>query len=675
MRYKQTIRNGSYYDGGFRHAMPAFGEAVLSDSDLDALVKWLLYAAPLGGSDAVNGVPAPERPSGREIVLEIIDEAPWFKDDGRDDRDPFSDSRRVILSEGDYVKVVNRGKTWHTVTNRAAGVDTGFIGYSRNIENEDTGYFYLEIADLASGSWKYFCSLHPYMQTEIVTPGTQPMALTRVNVKRLAPPPTAGIGEVWVGLQTYANGNGPNGAVQVFDSGNWRSTLITNVGNNPHNGWLGVARDENKSLHNVSVWANWHDVTVTVLDADAKVILGDIPVGAANAHVMTAPNPAFGGMHDRWFVTVMGSNKVQEIEPLRMLNASAPHLPAISQSGGQVGNPGFSPHGIWFLDDGEHFVTANSLANSASLYSLYDRWSDGMGRSGVGKEVAQASTGGSLPLAASVFNTGRPKAERYTVYTNNAGTDDISVFVAETREGSKSLNRVPLTGPYANAAGNIALTDLNAQPPRWAHMPIQCAVSPPDATRHGRYMVVCNKASLNVSIVALDDDGLPTGVYTFPGGLGSHGVAFGPKKTKSGRAYYAYVTNTFEDHVSVYDLELLDELVRLERQGAAPDAFRPGGATEEVFIQGLAAEMLLGAASGYVPLTLFSPDARGLVHVGDLALTLPKLASPPAFLEEHVYVAMPGWGPTMLQLEVRTATGAMGVACRPRPLPWYGPSG
>ncbi|MBZ0213357.1 MAG: cytochrome c, partial [Nitrospirae bacterium] len=126
MRYKQTIRNGSYYDGGFRHAMPAFGEAVLSDSDLDALVKWLLYAAPLGGSDAVNGVPAPERPSGREIVLEIIDEAPWFKDDGRDDRDPFSDSRRVILSEGDYVKVVNRGKTWHTVTNRAAGVDTGF---------------------------------------------------------------------------------------------------------------------------------------------------------------------------------------------------------------------------------------------------------------------------------------------------------------------------------------------------------------------------------------------------------------------------------------------------------------------------------------------------------------------------------------------------------------------
>lgn len=672
-RFRLTIRNGSYYNGGFRHAMPAFGESVLADADLEALILWLLYAPPLGGSNPLTGVPPPERPSGREILVEVLDEAPWFQDDATDARDPFNDRRRVVLSPGDYIKVVNRGKTWHTVTNRQAGVDTGFIGFSGNIPGQETGYFYLEVADLASGAWKYFCSLHPYMQVEVVTPESEPMPLSHASKRPLPLPAEPGVGEVWVGLQTFNNPGGPNGAIQVIDATDWSSALIPNVGNNPHNGWIGTALDETNTLRNVSVWANWHDVTVTVLDADSRQVLGSVPVGAANAHVMTAPSAAQGSGPDRWFVTVMGSNKVQELDPIRMLSMPEPPVPAISQSDGIVGKPAFSPHGLWFLDDGEHFVAADTLAGTASLYALSDQWSGPMGRSGTGCEVAQAGTGGALPLAASIFNMGNPTDTTFVAYTNNAGTDDISVYSVDATPGAKSLSRTTVGAPLGNPAGNLALTDLSLSPVRWAHMPIQCAVSPPDASSHGRYMVVCNKASFNVSIVALNASGSPTAVYTFPAGLGAHGVAFGRKET--GKAadtvgYYAYVTNTFENYVSVYDLQLLERLVRLERIGKAPASFRPGGASEKVYVEGYAAQALLGSPRGHVPITLFSPDARGLVHVGDLPLTRPKEPSPRAYLKEHVYVDLPGMGPTMLDLDLGVETGAMGLFCTPLPPPW-----
>jgi len=563
------------------------------------------------------------------------------------------------MSTGDYIKVINRGKTWHTVTNGQFDVDTGFIGYSGNIPSQDTGYYYLELSDLQSGAWKYYCSLHPYMQLQIVTPDSSPMPTTRVSKSPIGVPPNPGTGEVWVGLQTYQNFGGPDGAVQVVDAATWRSTVIPNVGNNPHNGWSGTALDTSGAIKNVAVWANWHDVTATVLDADTKIILGSTPVGAANAHVITAP----GDPVDRWFVTIMGSNKVQEIEPLRMLGNTEHNRPAISQSAGIQGRPGFSPHGLWFLDDGIHFVTADTLANKASLYSIDDPWEDREGRSGIGCEVDQAGTGGATPLSASIFNRMTP-SNHNIAYTNNAGTDDISFYRVDLTPNSKSLERILLDGPFANQHGNLALTDLSATPPRWAHMPIQCVVSPPDADLHGRYLVICNKASMNVSIIALNAEGMPAGVYTFPAGLGAHGVAFGRKLTPQGVAYYAYVTNTFEDYVSVYDLQVLDQMIQLETTGAAPRTFLPGGAKEKVYIEGEAARTLLGRDKGYVPITVFSPDARGNVHVGDLPLARKNRIQRLSYLQEHVYVNLPGYGHIMLDLDVNVSTGAMGVFWR-----------
>ncbi|MBK9387081.1 MAG: c-type cytochrome [Planctomycetes bacterium] len=683
-RYGGAIRNGSWRGSGFTQAMPAFGREVLSDAELDGLVAWLLYRPPLGGSSATTGVPAPPRPAGREILVEILDEAPWYRDDGTDLADPFADRRRVVLAAGEYMKVVNRGRTWHTLSNPSLGVDTGFLGYAGNIPGQDVGYAYLEATALASGAHKYFCSMHPYMQLEIATPGTLVEGLTEVSKIPIARPTARGIGELWVGLQTWANvGGAPNGAAEVFRGADWTSTLIPRVGNNPHNGWVGTARDPQGQIRRVAVFANWHDASVTVIDAERKVALGDIRVGAANAHVMTAPLIASASTGaDRWFVTVMGSNKLQELDPFADLQAGFPTLPALSQYDGANGRPAFSPHGLWFLDDGRHLVTANTYSGSASLYDIAQPWSDpATGYGGIGCEVANALSGGTLPLASSVFaQLGRPSSDA-VVYTNNAGTHDISVYRASLAPAAKSLTRLLVPPPLGNAAGNLALMQMPMNAPvRWAHMPIQCAVSPPDAKAHGRYMVVCNKASMNVSIVALDSQGMPNAVYTFPAGLGCHGVSFGRKAildATSGLngkriAYFAYVTNTFQDYVSVYDLELLESLRKLEARGQAPAEFLAGGSRELVFVAGHAPMQLLGVSSIVVPITVFSPDARGLVHVGDLPLTLPAQPGPSCYLEEHVWIELPGMGMTPLRMNLRANTGAMGLVATPLPPPWRG---
>jgi mono/diheme cytochrome c family protein len=670
-QYKFTIRNGPYVAGGFDFRMPAFGHPVLSDAELDLLVTWVLYQPPVGAADPTWGVPPPPTPPGNRITLEILDEAPWFRDDATDVRDTANDRRRVVLSAGDYVKVINRGKTWHTVTNRTFNRDTGFIGYADNILGQDIGYYYLEAADLEPGAWKYFCSLHPYMQVEIVTDGYSPTPLTHVSKIALSPPRKKGVGEIWVGLQTYNNVGAPNGAVDVIDASTWARTLIPNVGNNPHNGWLGTARDLSGVLRNVAVYANWHDVTVTVVDADTKLVIGSLPIGAAGAHVMTAPGVLANGAN-RWFITLMGSNKVQEIDPFLALSWQRPNFAAIGQSDGRAGTPAFSPHGLWFLDDGDHFLTANTLANSASLYSISRPWSDPDGRTGDGAQVANTATGGRSPLAASILNTGDPGSTSYAGYTNNASTDDISVYAIDATPNAESIARVAVPPPLGNAAGNLALTDMMAMPVRWSHMPIQCAISPPDSTTHGRFMTVCNKASFNVNIVPLDENGMPAGIYTFPAGLGCHGIAYGRKRFADPDriAYFAYVTNTFENYVSVYDLEVLARAIRCDEAGVPLAAFQPGAATEQVYVEGYAAQVLLGQPSGLVPVTLFTPDARGLVHIGDVPLSTPAIPGPRSYLQEHVWIDLPGWGMTEVDLDLKTDSGAMGIAARTLPPPW-----
>ncbi|MGE0464479.1 MAG: c-type cytochrome, partial [Vicinamibacterales bacterium] len=256
-------------------------------------------------------------------------------------------------------------------------------------------------------------------------------------------------------------------------------------------------------------------------------------------------------------------------------------------------------------------------------------------------------------LASSVFS-GYGPGGCARAYSNNAGTASISVYDIDPVAGTIARNTRVVPPHLRDAAGNLKLRDTSLSPVRWVSMPIQTPVSPPDATAHGRYMVTANKGSFNVSITALEVRGDPTAIYTFPAGLGAHGVTFGRKARcddGSSTCYYAYVTNTFEDYVSVYDLERVST--------AGP----PGSATEQVSLAGYGAQALCKRQACVVPITTFCPDCRHGAHVGDVPLRL-TTTSKYTLLKEHVWIDALR-KPLDLVLDLKINTGAQGIV-----VPW-----
>ncbi|MCR4346655.1 MAG: c-type cytochrome [Sulfuricaulis sp.] len=627
---KNMIRNGSDNRG-----MPGFGPAEITDTELNSLVSWLRNNC--GGM--MGSCPAPARPSGTEVKVDILDADPWYTDKGVDNaNDPYDDTRRVVLGANQYLTVTNTGKTWHTMTNSAVGKDSGFIGYAGNL-GSGTGYYYADQSTgLAPGCVRYLCKLHPYMQFEACTAGNTPAEITKASKVAIAKPAVAGSGEVWVNAQSQEESASDtvDGAMQVIDSANWNiKNYIANVGNNPHNAWPGKGSNGTSYV----LTANWHDNTSTVINASTKAVVRTAATGAASAHVQVSPGAA-----ERWFVTIMGGVAMQEVDVAKF---------AAGQSGALVGNPirgQFSPHGIWFCDDGEHYLTANTLANSVSLYSVSQA-----------KQQSFASTGGVSPLAASVFN-GYGTGGCVRAYTNNAGTASVSVYDINPTGGTITRNSSVIPAALRDASGNLKLRDTSIYPVRWVHMPIQTPVSPPDATTHGRFMVTANKASFNVAVTALSSAGNPTAVYTFPAGLGAHGVTYGRKAlcdngVPSSICYYAYVTNTFEDYISVYDLE------KVASAGA------PGSAGEQVSLQGYGAKALCsGQSSCNVPITTFCPDCRSGAHVGDVPLKTTTTGKY-TYLKEEVWLD-PLATELPLDLDLKINTGAQGIMVAPAPKPW-----
>jgi len=640
---RTMVRNGSDNRG-----MPGFGPSEITNTELNNLVSWLRNCGGgMGGGGmrggrrgggGMGGCPPPVRPAGTEIKVDLLDADPWFTDRGNDNAtDPYDDNRRVILATGQYVTYTNTGRTWHTATNGGEGKDSGYIGNSGNL-GAGTGYYYAEQGqDIASGCHHYQCKLHPYMQTEVCTTGNTPVETTRASKVAIAAPSKAGVGEVWVNTQSQqeSSSDTTDGTMQVIDTGNWSiKNYIANVGNNPHNAWSG----KDGSGRSVVVTSNWHDNTATLIDAGTKSVLRTSAVGAAPAHVQVQP-----GSGERWFMTIMGGVAVQELDLNRMRAGQDPNVGAPIR--GEA-----TPHGIWFCDDGDHFLTANTVANSVSLYSVSQR-----------RQQSMASTGGSTPLASSVFH-GYGTGGCVRGYTNNAGTASLSVYDINPGAGTITRNTSVIPAAIRDSAGNVKLRDTSIYPVRWVHLPVQTPVSPADATTHGRYMVTANKASFNVSITALNSKGDPTAIYTYPAGLGAHGVSIGRKamcdsNRVSDICYYAYVTNTFEDYISVYDLE------RVASSGA------PGSANEQVALGGFGAKALCGGqTSCNVPITIFCPDCRSGAHVGDVAL-MKTTSGRYTFLKEPVWID-PLYTTLELPLDLKIDVGAQGILASPTAKPW-----
>src|SRR5574337_300413 len=157
--------------GAANAAMPAFGVQEITDTELDALAAFI--------QTNPSGVPTPTKPGGKEVALYVLDADPWFTDQGADKgADPFKDVRRVVLQEGQYLKVINTGRTWHAFTNTDLGKDSGFSGYAGNDKKKKgdldqkvkagKGFYYADQnSGLAAGCNKYICKIQPYMTVEV----------------------------------------------------------------------------------------------------------------------------------------------------------------------------------------------------------------------------------------------------------------------------------------------------------------------------------------------------------------------------------------------------------------------------------------------------------------------------------------------------------------------------
>ncbi|HWQ69476.1 MAG TPA: c-type cytochrome [Patescibacteria group bacterium] len=769
---KQIVRNGSN-----NAAMPAFGVQEITDAELDALAAFIKNNActmgMMGGMMQQScGMPTPTKPGGTEVVLYALDADPWFTDQGADNAaDPFDDKRRVVLQPGQYLKVVNTGRTWHTLTNAALGKDSGFIGYAGNYRmmtgdlnqgvSAGMGFYYADrTSGLSAGCNKYICKMHPYMTVEVCTAGSIPKGpndaygLTRAHKHPLGLPPVPGIGdEVWVSAQSQEEPgentltiqnksvSGFDGAYQIINTAIWNVTRIPNVGNNPHNAWPG-----HTTTRDVVVSASWHDNKLSLIDANTKTLVKEFRSGASNAHVMVAPGPE---NRDTWFVTHMGGVATAKISAQLLEAGQNPNISLLRGASG--------PHGLWFCDDASHLIVADTFDNSVSMHDI---------DAGV---VATTATGGKTPLATAIQN-GLGTGGCARGVAGNAATADLSIYDISPAFGHEHLDRNttwsadPADGVYKNAAGNLAVrvtdpeTDMATPHPllpagetieqkRWAHLTVQSPISPPDATTHGRFMVTANKASFNVVITGLDPvTGLPWGSFTIPAGLGAHGVTFGKKSQCDTNhdgvedtsypiaiCYYAYVSNTFEDYVSVYDLEKIDlnndrvnnnpSGVGMQNPGSALFAERlylEGGAVKAVTTLDPGVASLCGSAldcdtrptgGTYIsnlPIGVLCPDCRSGVHVGDIPLTLTTgapLAGPAGHVintgsgSKYAYLKEPVWVDTMtlgcffgvndcdntpfepgevgnlntevtLDLELGTNTGAQGILVRAAAAPW-----
>lgn len=632
---------------GYRRSMPGFGKELISDAELDDLANFIHANK--------KGVPAPVPPPGDPVVVNILDADPWYADDGTD---LSPDSRRVQLTEKQYVHVVNTGRTWHTITNDDLGKDSGYIG---NAQYENTGYYDADPkTNLATGCVAYHCHMHPYMQVEICTPQAAPKPLTRLNKNPLPAPQARGTGELWVSAQTQEeDASDPlDGALQSIDTATWSlSGYVANVGNNPHSSWPGKLSDG----RNILTVTNWHDNILTLIDSDKKSIIGNIPTGAAPAHLQVSPTDK-----SKWVVTHHGADF--GVEELIMDRAAMGLYPIVSTLQPAPANQQSGAHGVWFCDDGDHFITANTFSNSVSLYSMQR-----------GGQVSFTPVNARFPLNVAIAH-GDPGGCRRG-YSTNFDSSSISILNIDVEKNS--IGRQVLEGPLSDDEGNLRLTDTSTTPVTWGTQPTQSVVSPSDSSAHGQFLIVSNKGSMNATIVRLDAKGLPLYRYNFPAGFGAHGVTFSPKSVcDSGKpgdvCYYAYIANTFDDYVSVYDLEKIEN----GQIGA------PGSSEETAHVEGLLAERLADdlkldrsaakqGAAGLaldVPVTIFCPDCRSGGHVGDVLLHLTTTGKF-TYIRDEIWlddIALGGTlhGTSVVDVEAGTNTGGFGITALGGQVQW-----
>jgi len=319
----------------------------------------------------------------------------------------------------------------------------------------------------------------------------EPVALAAATA-----PPTPGVGEAWVNTQfELTEGKTKPGTATAVDAATWqvrRKVSLPRINmNNPHNMW--TDRDQS-----IIYQTQWFDRRLTVFRRESGLLVRDVDVGPAPAHVMTRVDT------DRVHVTVNGSASSRAVLEF---------APGALGPGRRIDIGRAHPHAHWMGHDGQTMVTANAFTADATLYDF-------------GTEAIRAIvTTGAQPIA-----SGMTPDSAKTYVTNFL---DSTITVIFTATGSV-LGTINLLANYDPISGAVTGP--------FGALPIQTPVSP-----NGKYMVTANVLSDTITIVDVATD---TVVAMLPCPAGCHGVQFGAKQ---GGGYYAYVSSKFSNVLTVVD--------------------------------------------------------------------------------------------------------------------------
>ena len=519
--------------------MPGFNREEISDTELLAL------ATCINNGTCTGAAIYPDPASATTVWAQ--DEPPWFS--------PYV----VNVAVGATVKFVNRGQTWHTVTqgdfllkaDAASGqTNSGLLGRG--------GKYFRTFA--TSGATNFYCMLHPFMQVQVCA-GTTCTAPVKTNPAPIAAP-SAGVGELWVAAQfqdvnsnNYAcSGTKPcdtgaakgvfpdlaanyddftkPGDIQVINLASLPTVSITkaptaanNPFNNPHYIWGRAGGTE-------MVIDNYFDNYKSFLNGSTKAVsLARLYWGATASHTTAEfdGSPLMG--------PVQGDYGIQALRPGSQVGSwSVGALTRITSSDAS-GHTGSMPHGIWAGGTGgKTYVTANSRSNNTTVFA---------GNNQVTCGRPPSATHGGFPLNAAITTDGTKFA------TTNVGNP----FTAST---SITINLGVSGATCGSSTEHIALPGGGA---------VQTPPSPDNA-----YLGVSNGPY--VSIVSLGSLTFPAGstcvggtMTTAPSGrqmcsinsssFGAHGVAWGCRAgdaTCGATGYRVYMAAKFTNFVSVFDV-------------------------------------------------------------------------------------------------------------------------
>ena len=445
--------------------------------------------------DAAGSAPAPALPKNAVVVSEF---APWF----------FPQTLRVEPGD-EVVWSFSDARTLHTIT-----FLTGFDEPAKSITIAGRkGTARQQFTK--PGVYVYVCAIHPYMDGQIAV-GVNPLprfikAWPPASPTGLVAPRVRGRGEVWVDtqFQTRPNREAP-GTVTIVDAATMKvKETIDGDFNNPHN--MMASWDER-----YVVQTNWHQNYLTIIDARTRrIVKNRIPVGESPAHTHTTPR-------GKVVVTINASNRIAVLDLVRAVD---PAVPAAQVPVRYIEVP-LGPHGGWISPDGKVMVVANALAGRMSIIDLNaEKLLTTVDLTKL-TDLDGKAFGANLPLYAAISPNKRYAATTTILLTHDKLLQGRVVFQDLRDPANPKVVKIVQVGA----------------------VPIQSPFSP-----DGRYVVVANTGTANVSVIAVDyDDPAKIRVVSEAAAYrGAHGVAYG---FKQGGGFLAYVTNKYAPVLTVIDL-------------------------------------------------------------------------------------------------------------------------